>query len=433
MSVGDLLKRTALAPLKVLLPKNPWLRLLVFGVPILLLLAFLQPILNLLVRGIELLLQLVTPFLANPTGRLVLLNLLLVAGVVIAYYALRRRVQRLFSGLLLRRHLLAIEQLIGPEPGTARALLLQVATSRREPPAEAPFLVQDARLKLARLALEQGQVDEAMLWLVRVREKGLPKELGRTLVQLRAEACLAQGELLPETIDQSLREANQAYPDDRRLLALLRAVCRERKDLAEAVQHQERILKLSPDHQKDAARATLLQDLAAAGEAALAQGDLAAARTFAKKARALDAESPSGGVLLGKIRVQEGDLRGAIREWGKTRSHQALQLTAALLDAHPELANPRDLLQACPTEGTVLLVARELARRGEHAKALRAARHASQQLGPTPEVLAVLGEVLTRADRQEEAAQICQEALLRLVANAPQMPAAPPATPPSGG
>ena len=46
--LGDLVRRGVGAPLRVLLPRNPWLRLLVFAIPVLILAAFLEPVLSLL-------------------------------------------------------------------------------------------------------------------------------------------------------------------------------------------------------------------------------------------------------------------------------------------------------------------------------------------------------------------------------------------------
>ena len=417
--VGDLVKRGLMAPFRALLPKNPWLRLLIFAIPILLLLTFLQPVVNLLTKGIELAIQLVAPFFANPAGRLVLLNLILVFALVITWFVVRGRVRRLLSGLVLKRHLEGLAALIGGDENLAEQRFSKVARTKREPPPEYEGLVQDAQLKLARLALQRGQVDEALLWIARVREKGLRKELQRSLVQLRAEAFLAQGGILPEAVEQSLMDALAAFPDDRKLLGLLRSVLISRGAWLLASEQQEAIFARAPAHRKDAERATLLADLARAGETALQAGDLDAAKSCAKRARAADPDAPTAGMLLGKILALEGDPRAALKQWGRTRSHHALELMGKVLDADQKLMTPRELVNLSPTHGTLLLLAKLYAKRGEGRKALRAVRHAARVLGPTPEVVLVLKEVLESVGESAEAARVCEEAVLRLLAQEP--------------
>src|SRR5262249_18800457 len=159
-------------------------------------------------------------------------------------------------------------------------------------------------------------------------------ELLRSHVQLSAEAYLAQGGMLPEAIELSLREALATFPDDKKLLALLRSVLLARAASFEGAEVQERIWKLSPDHRKEAERSVLLKALARAGDEALARGDLAAARSCARKAKAADPEAPLAGILFGRLEELEGNPRGAIRQWGRTRSHEALALMGSALSRH---------------------------------------------------------------------------------------------------
>ena len=93
-----------------------------------------------------------------------------------------------------------------------------------------------------------------------------------------------------------------------------------------------------------------------------------------------------------------------------------LDLIAQLLDERPGVLTARELLDCSPNEGTLLLVAREYSRLGEHRKALRAARRAAQALGPTASVTSVWGEVRDRSGRGEEAEQLRDAALHGLLA-----------------
>ena len=83
------------------------------------------------------------------------------------------------------------------------------------PPGVFPHIIQDAKLKLARLALDREQANEAINWLTRIREVSLPKELRRSLAQLRAQAYVMQGEVLPESLVSDLQASLEKFPDVR--------------------------------------------------------------------------------------------------------------------------------------------------------------------------------------------------------------------------
>jgi tetratricopeptide (TPR) repeat protein len=411
--LGELLRRGVTAPVRLFIPKNPWLRIALILIPILLLAAFLEPVVKLLARGADLVLEMFTPLLDNPLGRLVLLNVAVIAGLVAGAYFLRGRLRALRSGMLLRNHLEAVAALV-TDPARGRHLLRKVASSKARPPAEYPPAKEDAKIKLARLLASEGDFDGAIAWLTRVREKSLPRELRRSLLQLRVEAAVGQGEVLAESVEREIQEGLRRFPDDQKLLRLMRTVLVTRGALEDVVQVQEKIAAGAPPRRRDEERARLCEDLLAAGEAALLRQDLKQALRFARKANAI-MPSARAGCLLGKVHLAEGDLKAAIKEWGVTRSPESLELMAEVLDRHPGVLSPRELLECSPTEGTLLLVAREYARQGEHERALRAARRVARSLGPLPAVTAVLGDVLRLCGQHEEAARIQDEALLRLL------------------
>lgn len=412
--LGDLVRRGVGAPVRALLPRNPWLRLLVFAIPVLILAAFLEPVLSLLTRGMDLVLRTFTPLLDNPLGRLILLNVLLLIGLIVCWYTLRDRFRNMRSGTLLRHHLDGVNALVA-EPARARELFRKVAASKAQPPNQYPAAVADAQIKLARLDLEAGNYDSALAWLTRVREKGLPRELRRSLLQLRAEAAVAHGQVLPESLEADLRAGLKRFPDDGVLLAQLRRALLDRGELEEAAALQEKIAGKAPPGRRDPEQQRLLDDLLVAGEAALGRGDLKLALRLARKAQSV-LPDPRSGCLIGKVRLAEGSLKAAVKEWGATRSPEGLELMAELLDRNPGVLGPRELLECSATEGTLLLVAREYARAGDHDRALRAARRAARSLGPLPSVTAILSEVLTLCGQPDEAAQIQDEAVLRLLA-----------------
>src|SRR6185503_14016162 len=102
-----------------------------------------------------------------------------------------------------------------------------------------------------------------------------------------------------------------SFPDDRRLLALVRPVLLARKAPFEAAEVQEKVFRLSPEHKKANELAVLLGDLRRAAEQAMDQGDFGTARTCARKARAAAPDAPIAGILLGRVEELEGNPRAA--------------------------------------------------------------------------------------------------------------------------
>jgi hypothetical protein len=413
--LGDFARRALTAPLRVLLPKNRWLRLVVILLPVVLLLFLLEPAVDVALRLFELGGRLLEPLLQTTVGRVLLLLLVFVLGGIVTAWLLRSRVRDFRGRVVLGRHLQAVAALLSADRRRCRDQFRRVAKWQGPLPQEYLAVVQDANLKLARLALDAGRAEEAMRWLARIREPGLPTELRRSLRQLRVQALRAQGEALPETIESELRAAVDEFDGDYLLLRELRAVLQARGAVAEVAQLQEQVVKHAPPRALAAERQQLVADLLVAGEAALAADDLDAAKKLGKRLRSAVPEAPAGSLLLGKVLAKTGDLRGAIREWGGTRSPEGLDLVAELLAAHPGAIPARELLECCPMQGTLLLLAREFARDGDTVHAERAARMAAAALGPTPTVVAVLADVLTRLGKEQQAALLCDQAVQRLL------------------
>lgn len=402
-------------PIRAVLPERPWLRVAVIAIPVLVVLALLAPVFGLLEQTANLVTRVVVPLLESRGGRLLALNVLLLVAGAVAFVSLRSRLRGLRQGLLLRRHVEGVRHLLDDDPRRARDAFRRVVKSRSAPPPEFPSIADDARIKLARIALADGEPDQAIHWLARVREPGLPPELRRSLAHLRAEAFATPGAVLPETLERELREALTEVGDDARLLSLLRDVVRgTRGRESEVADLQERILERSCPRFRVAARQQLVDDLLHAASAARARGKPDEAAALARRAHKADPDSPHPGCVLGEARAAAGDLRGAVREWGATRSPRGLELIARLLDDHPGMLTPRELLEGCPTRGAVLLVAREYARRGEFRKAERAARSAGKAL--TPSSATLLAQVLELTGRSADSERMCQEALRRLLA-----------------
>lgn len=420
--VGDAIRKTLWAPVRAILPRNPWLRVLVYALPFVLLLALFGPALDVVLKLFDLVLRIVEPLLETTLGRILLLLVVFTLGALFAVWLLRRRVRDMRAEAALGRHLQATAALVGLDKKQSRELFRKVARYKGPLPDRYPHVVQDANLKLARHALERDRVDEALGWLSRVVEPGLPDELLRSLLQLRLAALARQGEVLPATLRREAEQAVKRFPKDYRLLLVLRDLAANEAAHDEVVELQEKIVRHAPPAAAVGERQRLVDLLLAAGERALSAGDPDEARRIAKKLQAVDKDGPSAGLLLGDVARHAGDLQKAVRTYGATRSPSGLDRIAELLDAHPGVIEPRELLACCPLRGGLLLVARELARAGERERAERAARVAAEQLGPTPTVCAVLAQVLDLLGEAGKARLLREQAVSRLLS--PPSPAA---------
>lgn len=420
MGLGSWIKRGLLAPVRALLPKSPWLRVLVYALPVVLLLALFAPALDVVLKLVDLVMRVVQPLLDTVVGRILLLLIAFTAGGAVAVWLLRNRVRDMRAEATLGRHLQATASLVGLDLRKSRDRFRKVARYRGPLPDRYPHVVQDANLKLARLCLDAGRTEEALRWLASVVEPGLPDELLRSLLQLRVRALRRQGDVLPGALRGEIEKAIERFPHDYHLLGELRDVAAAAGDPHELAAVQERVVKHAPPMALRRERQHLQQLLVAAGRAAITAGDHDACRKAAKKLASLDKDGPASGLLLGDLHAALGDHRRAIHAWGETRSPEGLDRIAELLSDRPGTLEPRELLQACPMQGTLLLVARELARGGESARAERAARLAAEALGPTPTVCAVLAEVLSLLGQGDKARLLREQAVTRLLTGAPR-------------
>jgi hypothetical protein len=157
--IGDLLRRGLFAPFRALLPKNPWLRVLVYALPFVLVLALFGPALEVVLKLLDFVLRIVEPLLQTTLGRILLLLVVFTLGGLFTVWLLRSRVRTLRGEAVLGRHLQAIAALVGSDPKRTRDLLRKVVRYRGPLPERYPHVLADAHLKLARLSLATGRDD----------------------------------------------------------------------------------------------------------------------------------------------------------------------------------------------------------------------------------------------------------------------------------
>lgn len=396
-----------------MLPRGVWGRVLLIGIPVLVVLAFVSPVLGAIRALFELLGALLGPALRDPTGRLILVLASLVIGGLLAVHVLRDRIRRFRAGLVLRRHLDAVSAWLdgdGPRAKDAWQKLLSA-----EPlPSEYRFVREDATLKLARQALQSGDVGAARVFLLQVRSEELPSALARAAAQLRAAVCAADSEALPQTRRREFAAALALFPDDAVLLELMRGQHAADGDARAALALRERLLQAVPPRARAEQREALAQDWLDLAAQALAAGEFASCQDALRNATTVDPRRADASLLPGELRLAQGDLPAALRAFARTPGSSGLARAAAALDVAGAKLSAREILECMPNAGGLLLAARAYARAGEHRRALRAARRAARTLGPSPTVAAVLAELLHAAG-DPTAAGFTAEAVSRLV------------------
>lgn len=418
------LRKAAMKAGKAMLPKTWKGKALLYGFPLLLLLALLDPVFGIVQKVFDLLGQILAPALDTPIGRIVATLLSLAAMLWVLWRVFRQQVRSMRCHALLGRHFDATAALLAGDEGRARNLLKAICRRRRVKPDEYPWIVQDACLKLARLALDARRPAESLLWVARCSDPDLPVELDRSRCQLRIAALAAHADALPETAIAEARQACGRHPEDARLWSALRALLLAQGDLRGAAEAQSHVVEHAAPAEVRAEQETLCHDARNAGMQALDGGDFDYAKKMQRAIQKLP--GPDAGLLAGEILARKGDYRGAVRAFGETASPAGLDRIAALLREREGCVDPRELLACCPMQGTVLLVANELARLGQRDAALRAARHAAERLGPTPTVCLSLAETLVVLGDPDRAQALAVEAAQRLL-----LPQPPPDAPKS--
>ena len=386
---------------------------LLYGIPALLVLALLDPVFGIVHKVFDLFARILTPLLETTIGRIVGLLVAMALGAALAAWLLRERVHAMRSRALLARHFEATAALVTGDRKKARDLLLAIGKRKRLAPTEYPWIAQDAYLKLARLALADGRAAEALGYVARVSDPDLPIELERSRAQLRIAALVQHGGALPQTLLAEAEAACERHPDDAQLFRELRALRLAGGDLLGAAEAQARVVQNAEAIALPREQETLCRDAAVALTRALADDNIDVAKKLQRMTQKLPGPTPL--LLQGQILAHKGDFRGAVRAYGQTASPEGLDRIAELLRANPGALEPRELLAACPMQGIVLLIARELAHAGQTEPALRAARTAASMLAPTPTVCLVVAEALEQLGQAADSQRLAEQAVLRLL------------------
>ena len=271
---------------------------------------------------------------------------------------------------------------------------------------------RDAMLKAALCHLRCGRPNDAKSWLLRVHESGiLSDHVRRNLVELRALSYDQSDEIEPETILRELEKADARDGSNRRVLIAMRDRLEAMGDLDRAAGVTRRLVKASQGVQRERAEDELALLEYRAAHKAIGDG----AGKGAKPLKALKARTndPRSAVLLGDLALENGDLRGALKAWSRAVSLPVFDrieklLVDGRLEGEKEL---RMLLDFFPYSGTMLVLARHYARKGEPRKAKAAVERAIEAAGPNLEALRLYADALRSEGDETAAAELYRRAL----------------------
>ncbi|HIE71099.1 MAG TPA: hypothetical protein EYP98_13505, partial [Planctomycetes bacterium] len=125
--IGSVVRKGLWAPIKAILPKNPWLRVLVYALPIVLVLALFGPALDVVLRLVDLVIRVIEPLLQTTIGRILLMLVVVTITALLLFWLLRRRVREMRAEATLGRHLQATAALVGLDRRKSRDLFRRVA------------------------------------------------------------------------------------------------------------------------------------------------------------------------------------------------------------------------------------------------------------------------------------------------------------------
>jgi len=332
-----------------------------------------KPVLTIVAELFKIARPLVSALVDNPVGSFIFYNLL---GLLLAYWIWRRMrasVYRVFGLRAMRSFLDGLNAMILGHWRRAIPHFEKVKRIGRwvrleDAVPEHRDIAIDAHLKIAACFLRLGEPNRAKEWLLRVREKDiLTDHVRRHHAELRALSYDVNDEMEAETVLRELEKTQHRDSGNRRVLRALRDRAGAAGDLQRARSVSLKLVAVCEGPEKDEAQSTLSLLEYRLAHKALGEGDAKAGRR-ALKGGAGDVRAA---LLLGDLALEDGDVRGALKAWGRAVSLPVFDRIAKLL-SDGRLAGDKEralLLEHFPYRGTLIVIAEHHRARGELRKA----------------------------------------------------------------
>jgi hypothetical protein len=241
-----------LRPLFAWLEHRPWLRRLLIALPFLILLSLLAPVLTFVEKLLDLLGRILGPMLDTSIGRAVLLIVTIVLLAALTYIFAKERVLGLFRRFVLAVHLRAIEDLmLGKKEGARRGFRKVIRYGKWIDLSKGDArlfgsLLADARVKLARMELEDGDPVGARAQLARISSQDAKKRLALSIAELNARIFDAHPDYLAASVLQELQTAHETWPGHLGIAKLLAERLRNSGEEEAAADVLERCVRKCP-------------------------------------------------------------------------------------------------------------------------------------------------------------------------------------------
>ncbi len=396
--------------------RHPWQKRLLIALPFLIVLALLDPVLGLVTKLLGLVERILTPLLDTGIGRAVLLVLLLLVLGIFLYVFARERVLDIFRRYAMSLHLKACEALLLEKKPEARRYFQAVLRLgrwldlSRGPAAGHGNLAIDARIKLARMALDEGQARKARAWLARIPIAKLEGSLALSHAELEARIYAAHPDHLKESVRKSLARSHATWPGHPGICKLyVDHLLKEGEEEAAAEVLAKTLKKARPSHQEQV-RTTLASIQLTLARKTLHTGDLKLASQWLKKSLG-HCESAEALLLRADLHLAHGELQPALRVLSGLDSPLAKARFRQLL--REDSLDGRTLLSAVPRQDALDALAEHYLDCGDLRKAGRALRASLRDGEPTPRLLALWASLEIRQNRLPEARKALQRALQR--------------------
>lgn len=360
--------------LALLWPRSVLGRTAWVAVPLLAIVLLFAPVAALFAAATGLLQSIVSPILASPGGRLLVLNLAVLLVVLLVLRGARRQFRSIRGGLRSKRLLDGLEAMALGRDAEAEQHLLRAASSGAPWPKSLPWAEVHLACARARLALRRGDAGAASQLLDAIPLDALPPDLKLVLHHLRIEAMEDLHEVLPAERLRRIQSALVEFPADLGLLRARRTAEHELLDVDAAVSTQRRVVDAVPGFERVTEEDRLVDDLRLCAQQALRRGRVEVALRCAEECVRLRPDEPEPSLLHGDALAASGDLRGALVAWSRVDDERSMRRAAAALEGSPSALRSEDVLRAYPRDGALLLVAFLEDSCGRSARADRARR-----------------------------------------------------------
>ncbi|MCZ6571760.1 MAG: tetratricopeptide repeat protein [Planctomycetota bacterium] len=378
-----------------------------------------KPVLDIVAQVVKVFQPAVQALFDNPVGRFVFYNVLAILLLWWVWRRVSKGVRRMVGLYVMRAFLDGMHLMFNGHWRAAIPRFERVVRWRRwvrlpDAVPEHRDIGADARIKIATCHHKLGEVNEALRWLHTVRQQDmLTEHVRRSHAELRALTYDLSDELEGETVLRELAKTEQRDRKNRRILGAYRDRLEAAGEIERARDVHKRLLAVAEGLEKDQAERDLARLEFRVAHKALLAGSSADTRKGLGRALKAHPGDVRSALLLGDMRLQEGDVKGALKAWSRAVGVAVFDRLARLLQSG-QLQDNDVLLDQFPYVGTLLVLAEHYRRKGDFRRARSALDKVLETVGESAPVMRLYAACLEGEGDAEGAAALYRRALLQL-------------------